>query len=113
MALNEKIGKPSEGQAAADQVPLLSRPAWKRGGPPYFEKRGRVLPLQGGVVNGDKLPVLRFSIEQQQHAFRTDVQRVGFAFDGGGVAVPPFQKFIAARTPDGKSCVESAIAFAP
>lgn len=63
-ALDEEVGKSSERQVAADQVPFLGGPGRKLCGPPHFEKGGRLLPLQRRIVNGHKLPVLWFPIEQ-------------------------------------------------
>lgn len=64
MALDEEVWKPSERQVTADKVPFLGCPDRKLCGPPHFEKGGRLLPLQRRIVNGHKLPVLRFPIEQ-------------------------------------------------
>lgn len=63
-ALDEEVGEAPERQVAADQIPFLGRSDRKRCSPPHFEKGGRLLPLQRRIVNGHKLPVLWFPIEQ-------------------------------------------------
>jgi hypothetical protein len=64
MTLDEEVGKPSERQVTTDQVPFLGRPDRKLCGPSHFEKGIRLLPLQRRIVNGHKLSVFRFPIEQ-------------------------------------------------
>jgi hypothetical protein len=113
VTLDEKVRKSSECQVAAGKISLRGLPEREWHGPSDFKSGPVKVLLQRGVIDGYKLCLVRFPIEQQKNAPHTNVQGIGLAADGTGFFPLPFNQFIDAGASDGKSNIDPAIAPRP
>ena len=110
LSLDEEVGKASERQMAPHHVAFVGSSDWKMGHPAYFEEGHRAL-LQRWIAHGHQLPVLGFSVEQEQDTVRAEVQRIGFAGRRNRRLTLSIHEFVDTASSDGKPRIDAAIAL--
>lgn len=108
-ALDEKEREAPEGQVTPDETAGLLRTGGKFGCPSHFEETRCTLRLQGRVVEGQQLPTLRFLVQQQENASRTNVERMRFSRNDRHLLPSFLRPPIQARRSHWEPCIDAAL----